>query len=95
MSSSDLVTVSSEVCIPLTISTSGIRCPGFQKWVTTVRSGFLVRSAISVGLNPDAVGLKLDERGAVQRITEVLSKSAKGSRLAAEAEGGDAQTKAA
>jgi CarD family transcriptional regulator, regulator of rRNA transcription len=38
---------------------------------------------------------KLDERGAVQRITEVLSKSAKGRRLAAEAEGGDAQTKAA
>jgi CarD family transcriptional regulator, regulator of rRNA transcription len=38
---------------------------------------------------------KLDERGAVQRITEVLSKSARGRRLAAEAEGGDAQTRAA
>ncbi len=40
---------------------------------------------------------KLDERGAVQRITEVLSKSARGRRLAAEAEaeGGDAQTAAA
>ena len=38
---------------------------------------------------------KLDERGAVQRITDVLSKSARGRRLAAEAEGGDAQTKAA
>jgi len=39
---------------------------------------------------------KLDERGAVQRITEVLSKSARGRRLAAEAEnGGDAETKAA
>ena len=32
---------------------------------------------------------KLDERGAVQRITEVLSKSARGRR--AEAEGGDAE----
>ena len=38
---------------------------------------------------------RLDERGAVQRITDVLSKSAKGRRLAAEAEGGDAETKAA
>jgi CarD family transcriptional regulator len=40
---------------------------------------------------------KLDERGAVQRITEVLSKSARGRRLAAEAEaeGGDSETKAA
>src|SRR5512143_2263165 len=38
---------------------------------------------------------KLDERGAVQRITDVLSKSAKGRRLAAEAEAGDAETKAA
>jgi CarD family transcriptional regulator len=42
---------------------------------------------------------KLDERGAVQRITEVLSKSARGRRLAAEAEaeaeGGDTETKAA
>ncbi len=38
---------------------------------------------------------KLDERGAVQRITEVLSKSARGRRLAAEAEGGDAETRAA
>src|SRR5512143_4300052 len=38
---------------------------------------------------------KLDDRGAVQRITEVLSKSAKGRRLAAEAEAGDAETKAA
>jgi CarD family transcriptional regulator len=34
---------------------------------------------------------KLDERGAVQRITEVLSKSAKGRRLAAE----EAEVKAA
>jgi len=34
---------------------------------------------------------KLDERGAVQRITEVLSKSARGRRLAAEAEAGDAE----
>src|SRR3990170_8922049 len=31
---------------------------------------------------------KLDERGAVQRITDVLSKSARGRRLAAEAESG-------
>ena len=42
---------------------------------------------------------KLDERGAVQRITEVLSKSARGRRLAAEAEAeaaeGDAETRAA
>jgi CarD family transcriptional regulator len=38
---------------------------------------------------------RLDERGAVQRITDVLSKSAKGRRLAAEAEAGDAETKAA
>jgi len=38
---------------------------------------------------------RLDERGAVQRITDVLSKSAKGRRLAAESEGGDAETKAA
>jgi CarD family transcriptional regulator len=38
---------------------------------------------------------KLDERGAVQRITEVLSKSARGRRLAAEAENGDGETKAA
>lgn len=40
---------------------------------------------------------KLDERGAVQRITDVLSKSARGRRAAAEAEGsgGDAETKAA
>ncbi len=38
---------------------------------------------------------KLDERGAVQRITDVLSKSARGRRLAAEAESGDAETKAA
>jgi CarD family transcriptional regulator len=40
---------------------------------------------------------KLDERGAVQRVTDVLSKSARGRRLAAEAEaeGGDAETKAA
>jgi len=38
---------------------------------------------------------RLDERGAVQRITDVLSKSAKGRRLAAEAEGRDAETKAA
>jgi CarD family transcriptional regulator len=45
---------------------------------------------------------KLDERGAVQRITEVLSKSARGRRLAAEAEaeaeaegGDDTETKAA
>ncbi len=38
---------------------------------------------------------KLDERGAVQRITDVLSKSARGRRLAAEAEGGDAETRAA
>lgn len=47
---------------------------------------------------------KLDERGAVQRITDVLSKSARGRRMAAEAEaeaeaeandGGDAETKAA
>jgi CarD family transcriptional regulator len=36
---------------------------------------------------------KLDERGAVQRITDVLSKSARGRRLAAEAEGGDAETR--
>src|SRR5712671_5480690 len=39
---------------------------------------------------------KLDERGAVQRITDILSKSAKGRRLAAEAEAvtadGDAET---
>jgi CarD family transcriptional regulator len=38
---------------------------------------------------------KLDERGAVQRITDVLSKSARGRRLASEAEGGDAETRAA
>jgi CarD family transcriptional regulator len=44
---------------------------------------------------------KLDERGAVQRITDVLSKSAKGRRLASEAEAeadaedGDAETRAA
>ncbi len=38
---------------------------------------------------------KLDERGAVQRITEVLTKRARGRRLAAEAEGGDAETRAA
>lgn len=41
---------------------------------------------------------KLDERGAVQRITDVLSKSARGRRLAAEAEeggGDDAETRAA
>jgi CarD family transcriptional regulator len=39
---------------------------------------------------------KLDERGAVQRITEVLSKSARGRRLAAEAEeADDAETRAA
>jgi CarD family transcriptional regulator len=38
---------------------------------------------------------KLDERGAVQRITEILSKSARGRRLAAEAENGDGETKAA
>jgi CarD family transcriptional regulator len=38
---------------------------------------------------------KLDERGAVQRITDVLSKSARGRRLAAEAEGGDAETRVA
>jgi CarD family transcriptional regulator len=38
---------------------------------------------------------KLDERGAVQRITDVLAKSARGRRLAAEAEGGDAETRAA
>ena len=39
---------------------------------------------------------KLDERGAVQRITDVLSKSARGRRAAeAEAEDGDAETKAA
>ena len=38
---------------------------------------------------------KLDERGAVQRITEVLSKSARGRRLAAEAEASDAETRAA
>jgi len=36
-----------------------------------------------------AVVEKLDERGAVQRITEVLSKSARGRRLAAEASDGD------
>lgn len=36
-----------------------------------------------------AVVDKLDERGAVQRITEVLSKSARGRRLAAEAADGD------
>lgn len=38
---------------------------------------------------------KLDERGAVQRITEVLSKSARGRRLAAEAADSDAQISAA
>jgi len=40
---------------------------------------------------------KLDERGAVQRITEVLSKSARGRRLASEAESasGDSETQAA
>jgi CarD family transcriptional regulator len=38
---------------------------------------------------------KLDERGAVQRITDVLSKSARGRRLAAEGEAGGAETKAA
>ena len=40
---------------------------------------------------------KLDERGAMQRITEVLSKSAKGRRMAEEASGGSAaaETKAA
>ncbi len=42
---------------------------------------------------------KLDERGAVQRITEVLSKSARGRRLAAEAEAAesadDAENRAA
>ncbi|MFA5901631.1 MAG: CarD family transcriptional regulator [Hyphomicrobium sp.] len=39
---------------------------------------------------------KLDERGAVQRITDVLSKSARGRRLAAEAEeAADAETRAA
>lgn len=40
---------------------------------------------------------KLDERGAVQRITDVLAKSARGRRLAAEAEegGDDAETRAA
>jgi CarD family transcriptional regulator len=38
---------------------------------------------------------KLDERGAVQRITDVLAKSARGRRLASEAEEGDAETRAA
>jgi len=38
---------------------------------------------------------KLDERGAVQRITDVLSKSARGRRLAAEGEASDAETRAA
>jgi CarD family transcriptional regulator len=41
---------------------------------------------------------KLDERGAVQRITDILSKSARGRRLASEAEAeeaGDAETRAA
>src|SRR5688572_16544180 len=38
---------------------------------------------------------KLDERGAMQRITEVLSKSAKGRRMAEEAGGTSAETKAA
>jgi CarD family transcriptional regulator len=38
---------------------------------------------------------KLDERGAVQRITDVLAKSARGRRLAAEAEAEDAETRAA
>jgi CarD family transcriptional regulator len=38
---------------------------------------------------------KLDERGAVQRITEVLSKSARGRRLAAKPKVGDAETRAA
>jgi CarD family transcriptional regulator len=40
---------------------------------------------------------KLDERGAVQRITDVLAKSARGRRLASEAEesGDDAETRAA
>jgi CarD family transcriptional regulator len=39
---------------------------------------------------------KLDERGAVQRITDVLSKSARGRRLASESENGsDAETQAA
>ncbi len=38
---------------------------------------------------------KLDERGAVQRITDVLSKSAKGRRAAAEAEEAEAEAEAA
>jgi CarD family transcriptional regulator len=38
---------------------------------------------------------KLDERGAMQRITEVLAKSARGRRLAEEAAAGDAAVKAA
>lgn len=38
---------------------------------------------------------KLDERGAVQRITDVLSKSARGRRMASEGEGGNAETQAA
>ncbi len=38
---------------------------------------------------------KLDERGAMQRITEVLSKSAKGRRMAEEAGSSSAETKAA
>lgn len=38
---------------------------------------------------------KLDERGAMQRITEVLSKSAKGRRMAEEASSSSAETKAA
>jgi CarD family transcriptional regulator len=38
---------------------------------------------------------KLDERGAMQRITDVLSKSAKGRRIAEETAGGGAEIKAA
>ena len=43
------------VCSPTTTSTRGIRCPGNQKWVETVRSGNLVYLAISDILRPDVL----------------------------------------
>jgi len=43
----------SEVRAPITTSTNGIKCGGFQKCVVITRSGRAHRSAIAVMLNPD------------------------------------------
>ena len=48
-------TVSGRVFSPGQTSTRGMRCAGFQKWVTTNLSGFLSGEAIAEGSSPEVL----------------------------------------